>query len=206
MAVDLWWKHLCAIWKFSGNNPNAEDLPSMGNNIICSDHALLDIQGLKGGDGLKENSSLLVLNLGCNLSGIASERAFFIPQLSSVNSHQQGNTLVIDFAGSLLLPCGLSSQIDFFDGSVHNLLVHPLQAEEFAGETEIYTAIPETIVTTVSEATEVSVKILFGNAESPASTESFILKNRSDIDPKGGERIVEGGKEGKLSLALIEII
>ncbi|KAH7830486.1 uncharacterized protein MONOS_13365 [Monocercomonoides exilis] len=193
---------------FANNSPNAAGYPSMRNNIVCSDHALLNIQSLKGGDGLKESSSLWVLNLGCNLSGIASERVspFFIPQLASVKSHQQGNTLAIDLAGSLLLPCGLSLQVDSFDGSVHNLQVYPLQAEEFAGETEIHTAIPASIVTTVSEETEVSVKILFGRSESPASTDSFILKNRSEIEPKGDERIVEGGKEGKSIWPIIVVI
>ncbi|KAH7825712.1 uncharacterized protein MONOS_9036 [Monocercomonoides exilis] len=73
--------------------------------------------------------------------------------------------------------------------------VFPLQAEEFAGETDIHTAIPASIVTTASEVTEVSVKILFGRVESPASTDSFILKNRSEVEPKGDERNVEGGKE-----------
>ncbi|KAH7830430.1 uncharacterized protein MONOS_10574 [Monocercomonoides exilis] len=193
---------------FANNSPNAAGYPSMRNNIVCSDHAMLNIQSLKEGDGLKENSSLWVLNLGCNLSGIASERAspFFIPQLASVKSHQQGNALAIDLAGSLLLPCGLSLQVDSFDGSVHNLQVYPLQAEEFAGETEIHTAIPASIVTTASEATEVSVKILFGRSESPASTDSFILKNRSEIEPKGDERIVEGGKEGKSLTLIIAVI
>eukprot|EP00770_Monocercomonoides_exilis_P006627 MONOS_6593.1-p1 / transcript=MONOS_6593.1 / gene=MONOS_6593 / organism=Monocercomonoides_exilis_PA203 / gene_product=unspecified product / transcript_product=unspecified product / location=Mono_scaffold00210:45498-53552(+) / protein_length=2684 / sequence_SO=supercontig / SO=protein_coding / is_pseudo=false len=182
---------------FANNSPNAAGYPSMRNNIVCSDHALLNIQSLKGGDGLKENSSLWVLNLGCSLSGIASERAspFFIPQLHSVKSHQQGNTLAIDLAGSLLLPCGLSLQVDSFDGSVHNLQVYPLQAEEFAGETEIHTAIPASIVTTASDATEVSVKILFGMVESPASTQSFVLKNASEPQTSGDERITEGGKE-----------
>ncbi|KAH7815808.1 uncharacterized protein MONOS_13251 [Monocercomonoides exilis] len=103
---------------FDNNSPNVTSYPSMRNNIVCSDHALLNIRSLKGGDGLKGNSSLWVLNLGCNLSGIVSERAspFFILQLASVKSHQQGNTLAIDLAGSLLLPCGLSLQVDSFDG------------------------------------------------------------------------------------------
>ncbi|KAH7830498.1 uncharacterized protein MONOS_10097 [Monocercomonoides exilis] len=194
--------------KFFNNNPLIQNYSSTRRNIICSNSGVLDITSLKGGDGLKENSSLWVLNLGCSLSGIASERAspFFIPQLASVKSRQQGNTLAIDLAGSLLLPCGLSLQVDSFDGSVHNLQVYPLQAEEFAGEVEIHTAIPASIVTTASEATEVSVKILFGRVESPASTDSFILKNRSEPKANGDERIVEGGKEGKSYWMLIAIV
>ncbi|KAH7830052.1 uncharacterized protein MONOS_9073 [Monocercomonoides exilis] len=193
---------------FSNNSPNAVGYPSMRNNIVCSDHALLNIQSLKGGDGLKENSSLWILNLGCNLSGIASERAspFFIPKLTSVKSYQQGNNLAINLAGSLLLPCDLSLQVDSFDGSVHNLQVYPLQPEEFAGETEIHTSIPVSIVTAASEATEVSVKILFGTIGSPSSTDSFILKNASETKENGDEAIVEGGKEGKSIWPMIVII
>ncbi|KAH7832745.1 uncharacterized protein MONOS_16008 [Monocercomonoides exilis] len=108
---------------FANNIPNAAGYPSMRNNIVCSDHALLNIQSLKGEDGLKENSSLWVLSLGCSLSGITSERAssFFIPQLHSVKSHQQGNTLAIDLACFLLLPCCLALQVDSFNDSIHKL-------------------------------------------------------------------------------------
>ncbi|KAH7827874.1 uncharacterized protein MONOS_271 [Monocercomonoides exilis] len=108
---------------FANNIPNAAGYPSMRNNIVCSDHALLNIQSLKGGDGLKEYSSLWVLSLGCSLSGITSERtsSFFIPQLHSVKSHQQGNTLAIDLACFLLLPCCLALQVDSFNDSIHKL-------------------------------------------------------------------------------------
>ncbi|KAH7831842.1 uncharacterized protein MONOS_1229 [Monocercomonoides exilis] len=193
---------------FSNNSPNAVGYPSIRNNIVCLDHALLNIQSLKDGDGFLPNTSMWISSSECTLEGLTSERAspFFIPQLASVKSHQQDNTLAIDLAGSLLLPCGLSLQVDSFDGSIHNLQVYPLQAEEFAGETEIHTAIPASIVTTASEATEVSVKILFGGAESPASTDSFILKNRSENEPKGDERNVERGKEGKSYALIIAVI
>ncbi|KAH7816734.1 uncharacterized protein MONOS_10511 [Monocercomonoides exilis] len=93
---------------------------------------------------------------GYTFEGLASDRAsmLFIPQLASVKSHQQGNALAIDLAGSLLLPCGLSLQVDLFDGSVHNLQVYHLQAEKFAGETEIHTAIPASFSTSASDAAE----------------------------------------------------
>ncbi|KAH7828098.1 uncharacterized protein MONOS_1625 [Monocercomonoides exilis] len=121
----------------------------MRNYIACSGHALLNIQSPKGGDGLKENSSLWALNLECNFSIVASERdsPFFIPYLNSVKSHQQSYTLAIDLAGYLLLSCGLFLQVDSFDCQVHNLQVNLLQAGEFAGKTEIHEAIPASIVT-----------------------------------------------------------
>ncbi|KAH7822341.1 uncharacterized protein MONOS_12359 [Monocercomonoides exilis] len=146
-----------------GDGPNEAGHLSVRSSTAYSGHALLFIQSLKGGNGLKENSSLWFLNLGCSLSGIASERVspFFIPQLASVESHQQGSNLAIDLAGSLLLPCGLALHVDLFDGSVHNLQSYPLQAEEFAGETEIHTAIPASIVTTASEATSVREDLIW---------------------------------------------
>eukprot|EP00770_Monocercomonoides_exilis_P002022 MONOS_2007.1-p1 / transcript=MONOS_2007.1 / gene=MONOS_2007 / organism=Monocercomonoides_exilis_PA203 / gene_product=unspecified product / transcript_product=unspecified product / location=Mono_scaffold00038:183701-184575(+) / protein_length=205 / sequence_SO=supercontig / SO=protein_coding / is_pseudo=false len=113
--------------------------------------SMVDLQNCTGiGDGLKENSSLWVLDLGCSLSEIASERAspFFNPQLASVKSRQQGRNLLIDLAGSLLLLCGLSLQVNSFDGMIHMLQVYPHLSEEFAGEIEILEAIPSSIVTT----------------------------------------------------------
>ncbi|KAH7820187.1 uncharacterized protein MONOS_6066 [Monocercomonoides exilis] len=82
------------------------------------------------------------------------------------------------------LPCGFALQIDSSDGSIHNLQSYPLQSEEFAGETEFHTAIPASIITTAFEATEVSVKILFGRTEFQASTDSFILKTEENINQK----------------------
>ncbi|KAH7822986.1 uncharacterized protein MONOS_12117 [Monocercomonoides exilis] len=51
-----------------------------------------------------------------------------------------------------------------------------------------------------------SVYILFGNAESSSSANSFILKNASEIERKVDERIVEGGKKGKSKWPIIVIV
>eukprot|EP00770_Monocercomonoides_exilis_P000944 MONOS_937.1-p1 / transcript=MONOS_937.1 / gene=MONOS_937 / organism=Monocercomonoides_exilis_PA203 / gene_product=unspecified product / transcript_product=unspecified product / location=Mono_scaffold00015:202594-210570(+) / protein_length=2658 / sequence_SO=supercontig / SO=protein_coding / is_pseudo=false len=189
---------------FSGNNPNAAGYPSIRNNVICSHNALLNIVSLKGGDGFLPNTSMWIAGDDCILAGLASERfsPFFIPQLHSVNSHIQGDALSLDLIGSLLLPCHLFLQIDFIEGSLHQLKTYPLQAELFENETEIHAVIPASIVTSVPDTTEVAVSILFGSPNATASTAQFILKNRSEIVQKEDERIVEGGKEGKTSWAM----
>ncbi|KAH7824771.1 putative Protein tyrosine and serine/threonine kinase [Monocercomonoides exilis] len=190
---------------FSGNNPNAAGYPSIRNNVICSHNALLNIISLKGGDGFLPNTSMWIAGDDCTLAGLASERLspFFIPQLHSVNSHIQGDALSLDLIGSLLLPCHLLLQIDSIDGSLHQLKTYPLQAELFENETEIHAVIPASIVTSVPDTTEVSVRILFGSLNATASTAQFLLKNRSEIVQKEDERIVEGGKEGKTFWLLI---
>ncbi|KAH7824604.1 putative Protein tyrosine and serine/threonine kinase [Monocercomonoides exilis] len=192
---------------FSGNNPNAAGYPSIRNNVICSHNALLNIVSLKGGDGFLPNTSMWVAGDDCTLAGLASERLspFFIPQLHSVNSHIQGDALSLDLIGSLLLPCHLLLQIDFIEGSLHQLKTYPLQAELFENETEIHAVIPASIVTSVPDTTEVSVCILFGNAETPSSTKEFILKNMSEIAQKEDERITKSGKEGKTFWPIIVI-
>ncbi|KAH7824028.1 uncharacterized protein MONOS_9274 [Monocercomonoides exilis] len=72
--------------EFLSNNTYIEKYPSLHRNIICSDFASLTISSLKGGDGVKDNSSFWHLNDGCTFDGIAGERAspFFIPKLEDL--------------------------------------------------------------------------------------------------------------------------
>ncbi|KAH7830561.1 uncharacterized protein MONOS_1523 [Monocercomonoides exilis] len=143
--------------RFENNNPTFEGYPSLRRNIICSDSGTLNVMSLKGGDGLKDGSSLWMLNDGCSFEGIVSERdsSFFIPVLE---------------------------------------------------KTEVEGSVAKDLISNCGDEIEVSVCILFGNAESPSSTNSIILKNRSEIEPKGDERNVEGGKEGKSIWPLIVVI
>ncbi|KAH7816180.1 uncharacterized protein MONOS_18261 [Monocercomonoides exilis] len=77
------------------------------------------------------------------------------------------------FKGKLLLPCNLSFMIVKQIGEEK-------QIEKY-GE--------------AGDEAEVSVCILFGDGNNPSSTDSFILKNRSEPKANGDERIVEGGKK-----------
>ncbi|KAH7828367.1 uncharacterized protein MONOS_6458 [Monocercomonoides exilis] len=61
--------------EFISNNPSIEGYSSLRRNIICSDSGTLNLICLKGGDGLKDNTSLWMLNGGCDLRGIAGEES-----------------------------------------------------------------------------------------------------------------------------------
>ncbi|KAH7827093.1 uncharacterized protein MONOS_15392 [Monocercomonoides exilis] len=60
--------------KLENNNPGIEKKPSARRNTICSDFASLNVMSLKG-DRWERNTSLLVLDEGCELSGKMEERA-----------------------------------------------------------------------------------------------------------------------------------
>ncbi|KAH7815695.1 uncharacterized protein MONOS_119 [Monocercomonoides exilis] len=191
--------------EFLDNNPFIEKYPSLHRNIICSDSGILNVLSLKGGDGLKDNSSLWILNEGCTLGGIASERdsSFFIPVLESVSSEEDEGEIKLTFTGSLLLPCNLSFELISKVGDVDVIDRYTFCSDEHVNESSAVGRIPSSVVKSAAEEAEVSVCILFGKADSPSSTQSFILKNRSEPKANGDERIVEGGKEGKLSWAFI---
>ncbi|KAH7822194.1 uncharacterized protein MONOS_8208 [Monocercomonoides exilis] len=194
--------------EFVNNDPSIEGYPSLRRNIIGSDSGTLNVKSLKGGDGVLPNASLWMLNDGCSFEGIAGERAspFFIPDLESVSSEKLREKVNLVFRGSLLLPCNLSFETVAAEGDEEVVEKHLFDERGFKSEEEVHGSVSvETIEGIPSEA-EVRVCILFGNAESPSSTQSFILKNASVPESKGDERLVEGGKEGKSSWTLIVIV
>ncbi|KAH7815653.1 uncharacterized protein MONOS_9923 [Monocercomonoides exilis] len=192
---------------FSSNIPLNSKYPSLRRNIICSDSASLTISSLKGGDGVMPNSSLWILNDGCNFEGIVSERAspFFIPVLENVSVNENGSNIFIKFKGSLFVPCDLSFRLVFKTGDVELVETYPFEEDSFISETEVIGRVPSENITAIADETEVSVMILFGKQS--AETSLQILKNRSESKVNGDERIVEGGnKEGKSFWLLIVII
>ncbi|KAH7826026.1 uncharacterized protein MONOS_14280 [Monocercomonoides exilis] len=100
--------------EFFNNNPFIEKYPSVRRNIICSESASLTISGLKGGNGVKDNSSLWILNDGCTLGGTAGEREspFFIRKLEDDSENENGSNVVVKFKGSLFMPCDLSFRFE----------------------------------------------------------------------------------------------
>eukprot|EP00770_Monocercomonoides_exilis_P010556 MONOS_10503.1-p1 / transcript=MONOS_10503.1 / gene=MONOS_10503 / organism=Monocercomonoides_exilis_PA203 / gene_product=unspecified product / transcript_product=unspecified product / location=Mono_scaffold00480:24678-30176(+) / protein_length=1832 / sequence_SO=supercontig / SO=protein_coding / is_pseudo=false len=195
--------------KFENNNPSIEGYPSARRNVICEGNGELNVVSVKGGDGLKDNSSLWILDEGCELGGIAAERgsSFFIPILEEVkNSSQPNGNVELMIVGKLLLPCDLSVKMSMKDGDEEEIVRKGIEEEGFVSENEIHTFISCSELEKVREETEVSVWIVFGKGDSPSSTERFIVKNRSENVGKGDERIVEGGKDGKSSLLLIVMI
>ncbi|KAH7822201.1 uncharacterized protein MONOS_8202 [Monocercomonoides exilis] len=194
--------------EFVNNNPSIEGYPSLRRNIICSGSGTLNVKRLKGGDGVLPNASLWMLNDGCSFEGIAGERAspFFIPKVESVSSEKLREKVNLVFRGSILLPCNLSFETVAAEGDEEVVEKHLFDERGFISEEEVHGSVSvETIEGIPSEA-EVRVCILFGNTESPSSTQSFILKNASVPESKGDERAVEGGKKGKSSWALIVIV
>ncbi|KAH7816550.1 uncharacterized protein MONOS_4902 [Monocercomonoides exilis] len=177
--------------EFMNNNPFIEKYPSLRRNIICSDSASLTILSLKGGDGLKDNSSLWILNEGCDLRGIAGERSspFFIPKLEEVSANENGSNIFIKFKGSLFIPCDLSFRLIFKTGDVELVETYHFEEDSFVSETEVIGRIPSENISNVADETEVSVMILFGGSNKPSSTNSFVLKNKSETEPKEDERI-----------------
>ncbi|KAH7828085.1 uncharacterized protein MONOS_1613 [Monocercomonoides exilis] len=71
---------------------------------------------------------------------------------------------------------------------------------------EVEGSVGKDLINSCGDEIEVSVHVLFGNEESPSSTNSLILKNASEAKANGDEIIVEGGKEGKSYWLLIVIV
>ncbi|KAH7819485.1 uncharacterized protein MONOS_12160 [Monocercomonoides exilis] len=193
---------------FEKNNPSFEGYPSLRRNIICSDSGTLNVKSVKGGDGVLPNTSLWMLNEGCSFEGIVSERdsSFFIPVLESVEAKEETDKMKLTFKGLLLVPCNLSFAVVKRKGEEKEIEKHDFDSNGFLSEREVEGNVVKDLLSGCGEEIEVSVHVLFGNAESPSSTDSFILKNASETKENGNERIVEGGKEGKSYWLLIVII
>ncbi|KAH7827727.1 uncharacterized protein MONOS_3919 [Monocercomonoides exilis] len=192
--------------EFENNNPSVEGYPSLRRNIICADSGTLNVMSLKGGDGVLPNTSFWILDEGCQFGGIAAERAspFFIPVLEDVkNTTQPSGELELIIHGKLLLPCDLSVKISMKNGDEEEIMRKGIDEEDCVSENEVHSTIYLELLKVMETKAEVSMCILFGKADSPSSTESFILKNRSESVGKGDDRIAEGGKEGKSYWLLI---
>eukprot|EP00770_Monocercomonoides_exilis_P013758 MONOS_13705.1-p1 / transcript=MONOS_13705.1 / gene=MONOS_13705 / organism=Monocercomonoides_exilis_PA203 / gene_product=unspecified product / transcript_product=unspecified product / location=Mono_scaffold00868:7162-9129(+) / protein_length=598 / sequence_SO=supercontig / SO=protein_coding / is_pseudo=false len=168
----------------------------------------MNVESLKGGDGWKDNSSKWIMNEGCKLEGIVSERdsSFFIPILESVEAKEETNRLKLIFKGMLFIPFNLSFRVVKRKGEEKEIEKHDFEGNGFLSEREVEGCVEKKLMSICGEETEVSVCILFGDLKNPSSTDSFILKNRSEPKANGDERIAEGGKEGKSSLLLIIIV
>ncbi|KAH7826788.1 uncharacterized protein MONOS_6943 [Monocercomonoides exilis] len=194
---------------FVNNNPLIPSFKSARRNIVCRNGGVIDIASLKGGDGLLPGSSLWILNDGCLLRGIVKERtsAFFIPVLDSVElASISTDKTRITFLGKYLIPCNLSMQLQQKNGKEEVMIIKMTNASDFVSENVICSDLHLSELPSINEETEISACLLFGNADAPSSTDSFILKNRSEPKIDENERIVEGGKEGKSYWLLIVII
>ncbi|KAH7829741.1 uncharacterized protein MONOS_2008 [Monocercomonoides exilis] len=194
--------------EFMNNNPSIEGYPSLRRNIICSDSGALNVMSLKGGDGLERNTSLWMLNEGCSFEGIVSERdsSFFIPVLESVETKEEADRMKLTFKGMLLVPCNLSFSVVKKKGEEKEIEKYDFDSNGFLSEREVEGSVAKDLIGSCGDEIEVSVQILFGNAEAPSLTQPFILKNKSITPPKGDERIVEGGKKERLIWPIIVVV
>ncbi|KAH7829163.1 uncharacterized protein MONOS_11157 [Monocercomonoides exilis] len=195
--------------KFENNNPSIEGYPSARRNVICTGNCELNVASVKGGDGLKDNSSLWILDEGCQLGGIASERgsSYFIPVLEEVkNSTQASGSMDLNIRGKLLLPCNLSLKISMNDGDEEEIVRNGIDKEGSESENVIHSIISGSELEKVREETEVCVWIVFGNADASSFTSAAVLRNRSESVVKEDERIVEGEKERKSLWTIICLI
>ncbi|KAH7815749.1 uncharacterized protein MONOS_3732 [Monocercomonoides exilis] len=194
--------------RFENNNPTFEGYPSLRRNIICSDSGTLNVMSLKGGDGWKDNSSLWMLNDGCSFEGIVSERdsSFFIPVLERVEAKEETDRMKLIFKGLLLIPCNLSFSVVKRKGEEKEIEHYDFDSNGVLSEREVEGSVGKDLISSCGDEIEVSAYILFGNAKSPSSTNSIILKNASETKGNGDGRIVESGKERKSYWLLIVII
>ncbi|KAH7818718.1 uncharacterized protein MONOS_2154 [Monocercomonoides exilis] len=194
--------------EFENNNPFIEGYPSARRNIICSDCGMLNVVSLKGGDGILPNTSLWILNDGCELDGMAGERIspFFIPILDSANMEKEKDSAKIAFEGSLLLPCNLSFQVVISVGDEKSITTFDLKEDSFGSERNVFSTIDSGFIESAPEEAEISVRIVFGRLDAPSFTWMAVLRNRSEPDGKGDGNIVKGENEAKSSWFFVVII
>ncbi|KAH7824993.1 uncharacterized protein MONOS_6799 [Monocercomonoides exilis] len=180
--------------EFLNNNKQIPSYKSARRNIICSEDGNLNIISLKGGDGWERNTSLWILNGGCLFEGIVSERAspFFIPVLESVETREEVEEVEIVFKGKLLLPCNLLFMIAKQIGDEKQIEKFVFDESGYLSETEAKGRVQKETISEAGEEAEVRICILFGNADNPSFTDSFILKNKSESSSNGEGKITEG--------------
>ncbi|KAH7831337.1 uncharacterized protein MONOS_12925 [Monocercomonoides exilis] len=194
--------------EFLNNNPSIEGYPSLRRNIICSDSGTLNVMSLKGGDGLKDNTSLCMLNEGCSFEGIVSERdsSFFIPVLESVEAKEETDRMKLTFKGLLLIPCNLSFSVVKRKGEEKEIEHFDFDSNGFLSEREAEGSVARDLISGCGNEIEVSVCVLFGNSNSPSSTNSFILKNATVSESNGDGNVVKGDNKTNSLWIVIAII
>ncbi|KAH7820462.1 uncharacterized protein MONOS_15164 [Monocercomonoides exilis] len=167
--------------EFSNNNPRIEIYPSFRRNLACTDNASVALLSIKGGDGLFPNSSMWILNDGCDVSGIASERlsSFFIPELKSIEMEEMGTELSVKFKGKLLLPCNLSFMVVKQIVDEKQIEKHGFGESGYVSETEVEGRLSKETIIEAGEGVEVSVnakkEMVIGTLQEREQTAAQIL-------------------------------
>ncbi|KAH7829471.1 uncharacterized protein MONOS_3258 [Monocercomonoides exilis] len=164
----------------------------------------------KGGDGLLPNSSMWILNEGCEMEGVALEKTsvMFFPHLERVEQEEAGAEIKLKFIGNLLMPCRLQFQLTTTLNEEKSLHTDKFEDGEYVNESEVVTNIQSSLVKDAPSEAEVSVCVLFGDEKRPLPTQSFVLKNKSEpqANANGDGKLVESGKEGKSSMLIVIVL
>jgi hypothetical protein len=81
---------------------------------VCKGRGEARIESLKGGDGVKDNSSLWILRSSSSecdfIEGITKDRdsLFLIPILEDIIKEDEDSKYSLTFKGKLLIPCSIS--------------------------------------------------------------------------------------------------
>ncbi|KAH7826333.1 uncharacterized protein MONOS_12119 [Monocercomonoides exilis] len=171
--------------EFKFNGPNFDDFWSVRRNILCQGSGILSVENMIGENITQKNSSLWILNDGCELWGFLEymPSVFFIPTLFSFETEKNESEISIIINGSMLIPCNLSFEISIFSYFLISSTEYTFDPNDFKSEREVHARIPESVITSASEDAEVRISILFGNTENKSSTNYLVLKNVSTSIP-----------------------
>ncbi|KAH7822960.1 uncharacterized protein MONOS_2630 [Monocercomonoides exilis] len=194
--------------EFENNNPSIEGYPSARRNVICTGNGELNVVSVKGGDGWERNTSLWILDEGCELGGIVSERdsSFFIPVLEEVkNTTQPTGEMELIIHGKLLLPCNLSVKISMKDGDVELSHTNMISEDGYISESEVHSVISSEVLEEMEKKTEVSVCIVFGKGKTSCSN-GIVVVNKSESESKGDGNMNKGGRNNEWSVIVIVVM
>jgi hypothetical protein len=111
---------------FKGGFASLRDFPSMKRNDYCalSNLSLMNLHA--DSDGFNVSDPLWIEGSTCSVSMTPSRPSyFFIPTITSIGFDNSTTGIDLSYTGTLLLPCHLSSRIDWKNGSEteHTLLI-----------------------------------------------------------------------------------
>ncbi|KAH7832653.1 uncharacterized protein MONOS_13275 [Monocercomonoides exilis] len=169
--------------RFTNNSPMIAGYPSIRRNIVCANTSSLNVTNMSEGDGDEPNTSLWIVNDGCELSGDAADKPspFFIPSISNVTAEKGEQLTKLNFTGSLLLPCNLVVKLETVING--NKTVALIDIAEFTNETSILVNVMNDLLNTSGENDTISAALMFGNGHNaPSTTDPFFLKLTNDPD------------------------
>ncbi|KAH7823289.1 uncharacterized protein MONOS_785 [Monocercomonoides exilis] len=159
--------------EFYNNAPFIDGYTGIKRNILCSNMGTVNIDSLKGGDGVKDNSSLWILSDNCTLEGIIKERSspLFIPKLDELNIDASKEDVQLQFIGSDFVPCNFSFQVVMTVNGQAEVL--NFDFESILSESEAIGNVPMSLYNE-----NIYVRLVYENkSETPKYSKNYPLKN-----------------------------